>query len=117
MLPRASDQKLTHGDIAEYAEKAEAEADFDKHLFNCKQRVNQNTLEQFPLFIVTLCIGGVQHPCLTAGAGAFYLLGRQIYSSGYSTGNPEKREYGLIGYFGTLTMLGTSISTVYNLLF
>ncbi|KAI8142909.1 hypothetical protein BJV82DRAFT_669051 [Fennellomyces sp. T-0311] len=100
----------------EYAEKAEADADFNKHIFNCKQRVHQNTLEGFPAFAVLLFVGGLEHPITTAAAGAFYLLGRQIYSAGYSTGNPAKREYGMVGVLGTLVMLGTSVCTAYSLL-
>ncbi|KAG2220775.1 hypothetical protein INT45_012268 [Circinella minor] len=99
-----------------YADKAEAEADFDKHVFNCKQRVHQNTLEAFPVFAILLFTGGLSYPIITASAGAFYLLNKILYSRGYSTGVPEKRGQGRFSYIGTLAMLGTSIATVYHLL-
>ncbi|KAI9495147.1 hypothetical protein BDB00DRAFT_254512 [Zychaea mexicana] len=99
----------------EYAEKAEAEADFDKHLFNCKQRVHQNTLESFPGFAVLLFSGGLTCPKTTASAGAIYLLSRVFYNHGYSTGTVEKRGHGRFGVLGTLVMLGTSIFTIYSL--
>ncbi|KAI9248564.1 hypothetical protein BDA99DRAFT_542544 [Phascolomyces articulosus] len=99
-----------------YADKAEAETDFDKHVFNCKQRVHQNTLENFPTFGVLLFTGGISYPEITAGAGLAYLLSRVFYARGYSTGTPEKRGHGRFGMLGTLVMLGTSVATVYKLL-
>ncbi|CAO3612223.1 unnamed protein product [Cunninghamella echinulata] len=99
-----------------YAERSEAEKDIRKHVFNCTQRVHQNTLEMFPLFNTLLLIGGIKHPELSAGAGVVYLLGRFIYGKGYSSGRPEKRLYGSIGYVGLITLLYTSGSTIYHLL-
>ncbi|KAL1934730.1 hypothetical protein VTP01DRAFT_6912 [Rhizomucor pusillus] len=99
-----------------YAEKAEAEKDYNKHLFNCVQRVHQNSLENFPIFAILLLTGGLRHPLVSAGAGAVYLLGRFAYAFGYYTGKPEKRARGAFAYLGMLTLLGTSISTCYNLL-
>ncbi|XP_065837661.1 glutathione S-transferase 3, mitochondrial-like [Oscarella lobularis] len=79
----------------------------DTHVvFNCIQRVHQNTLEQYPEFLMKLFIGGLRYPCLSAIGGVIYLLGRVAYSIGYSTGVPEKRNYGAFGYIGGLLMLG-----------
>ncbi|KAG0754982.1 hypothetical protein G6F57_005874 [Rhizopus arrhizus] len=99
-----------------YAEKAEAEKDPLKHVFNCVQRAHQNTLEMFPVYTTFLLIGGLKYPEISAGAGIVYLLGRALYASGYSTGSPDKRRRGVVGYLGFLTLIGTSSLTVYNLL-
>lgn len=56
------------------------------HLFNCYQRVHQNTLEGYPLFLMLLFTGGVQHPIQSSVAGVVWIIGRVIYSLGYYTG-------------------------------
>ncbi|CAO3587559.1 unnamed protein product [Absidia cylindrospora] len=99
-----------------YAEKSEAEKDSAKNVFNCVQRVHQNTLENFPVVTTLLLIGGINHPELSAGAGAIYLFGRVLYASGYKSGDPKKRLRGSIGYIGVLTLLYTTGSTLYHLL-
>ncbi|KAI8093167.1 uncharacterized protein BX664DRAFT_357637 [Halteromyces radiatus] len=99
-----------------YAEKSEAEKDQAKHLFNCAQRVHQNSLESFPVFSTLLLIGGISHPEVSAGAGAIYLVGRAAYSSGYKTGEPKKRVRGVFGYIGLLTLLYTTGATIHTLL-
>jgi glutathione S-transferase len=70
----------------------------------------------FPVYTTFLLIGGLKYPEISAGAGVVYLLGRALYASGYSTGNPDKRRRGVVGYLGFLTLIGTSSLTVYNLL-
>jgi glutathione S-transferase len=99
-----------------YAEKAEAEKDKKKHIFNCVQRVHQNSLELFPVYSTLLLIGGLKHPEVSAGAGVVYILGRMVYSSGYATGEPKKRVRGAFYYLGVLALIGTAGSTIYNLL-
>ncbi|GFY57358.1 coiled-coil domain-containing protein 28B [Trichonephila inaurata madagascariensis] len=54
--------------------------------FNCMQRVHANYLEMFPTYLVLLFCGGLAHPFYCAIAGIIYLLGRMVYSIGYSTG-------------------------------
>lgn len=98
-----------------YAEKAEAEKDSKKNLFNCVQRAHQNTLEMFPIFSTLLLAGGLQYPEISAAAGVVYILGRIVFVSGYSTGIPAKRTRGAFGYLGLITLLGTSVMTIYNL--
>lgn len=58
----------------------------DGHLFNCYQRVHQNTLEGYPLFLMLLFTGGLQHPIQSSVAGVVWIIGRVIYSLGYYTG-------------------------------
>ncbi|KAI8066773.1 hypothetical protein BC940DRAFT_301517 [Gongronella butleri] len=98
-----------------FADAKEAEKDEKKHLFNCTQRVHQNTLENFPIFSTLLLIGGLEHPKASAIGGAVYLLGRFGYAIGYRTGKPEKRMLGVFGAAGLVTILYTTGSSLYQL--
>jgi len=88
----------------------------DNKLFNCYQRAHQNTLENYPQFLMLLFIGGLAHPCLTALSGVVWIAGKVSYSLGYYSGEPAKRMNGTYSYLGLLTMLGTSISFTLRLL-
>jgi glutathione S-transferase len=78
--------------------------------FNCIQRAHQHTLENYPQFLCFLMLGGLQYPKVAAGAGVIYLLGRIAFACGYYTGDPDKRKWGVFGYIGLLTLLGSTIS-------
>ncbi|CDH58439.1 microsomal glutathione s-transferase 3-likeprotein [Lichtheimia corymbifera JMRC:FSU:9682] len=99
-----------------YAEKSEAEKDPKKHIFNCAQRVQQNTLEMFPVYSIFLCIAGIRYPVYASAAGVWWLLNRIVYSRGYMSGKPEKRARGVLAYLGLFGLIGMSGSTVYHLL-
>ncbi|GAB5589338.1 hypothetical protein Unana1_04238 [Umbelopsis nana] len=99
-----------------YAEKAEAEKDPKKNIFNCTQRAHQNTLENYPIFLTLLFTGGLGFPVVTAGAGVVWLAGKFLYAQGYSTGEPAKRQRGGVAYLGLFAMLYTSGMTAYQLL-
>eukprot|EP00118_Oscarella_pearsei_P025017 m.307326 g.307326 ORF g.307326 m.307326 type:complete len:149 (+) comp42150_c0_seq1:3-449(+) len=86
-----------------------------KPMFNCIQRVHQNTLEQFPRFLMTLLVGGLQYPRLCALGGVIHLVGRFLYAYGYSSGDPAKRSYGAVGYIGGLLMLGCTATFGFSL--
>ncbi len=81
-----------------------------------------------------LGLGSIKYPLISSIGGAIYLLGRlayfqvdgyefildYIYDSffvfkGYSSGQPEKRQYGAFGYIGFFAMMGCAIKTVYDL--
>ncbi|CAJ0758792.1 5452_t:CDS:2, partial [Entrophospora sp. SA101] len=64
----------------------------------------------------TLTIGGLKHPIISAVAGGVWIIGRIAYAVGYSTGEPDKRHRGGFGYFGSLALVGTTISSAYSLL-
>lgn len=99
-----------------YAEKSEAEKEPKKNVFNCTQRAHQNTLEMLPIYNTLLLVGGLKYPEISAAAGAVFLLGRIAFVSGYTTGDPAKRMRGAFGYLGLITLLGTSLVTVYSLI-
>jgi len=84
--------------------------------FNCVQRGHQNTLENYPQFLLLLGLGSIQYPLVSSIGGAIWLLGRLAYFHGYSSGQPEKRQYGAFGYIGFFTMMGCAIKTIYDLL-
>ncbi|KFM75366.1 hypothetical protein X975_23197, partial [Stegodyphus mimosarum] len=49
-------------------------------------------------------------------AGVIYLLGRLVYSIGYSTGDPEKRLFGLFSYLGLIYLLYSTLELAVRLL-
>ncbi|TRY76160.1 hypothetical protein TCAL_03517 [Tigriopus californicus] len=85
----------------------------EKHpIFNCYQRAHQNTLEQLPFFLTTLFLAGIRFPCYAAMFGASWLLGRVVYTLGYSSGSPDKRVPGafismILGQFPLFVMSDT----------
>ena len=78
-----------------------------KHKFNCVQRAHQNTLENYPIFLMLLAIGSASRPFLSGVYGTIYLLGRLAYAIGYSTGDPAKRNRGAFGYIGLFGLIYT----------
>merc|ERR1711990_431884 len=70
--------------------------DKSEPLFDCYMRAHQNTLENVAQFLALLLMGGVSHPCLAAGCGAAWVVGRVIYSLGYYTGEPKNRMPGFL---------------------
>jgi len=82
-----------------------------EQVFNCIQRAHQNTLEVYPMFLMLLIFGGLQHPCRAAIAGALWLVARVVYAHGYYTGNPKMRTPGALSSLICLIfLLGTTIS-------
>ncbi|GAA5999325.1 MAPEG family protein [Rhodotorula paludigena] len=89
---------------APYAENAVADRDVKAKIFNCAQRAHANTLENLPLFLLTLFHSGLYRPRFAAAAGAIWIAGRIAYIAGYSTGNPAKRQRGVFAYLGFLPL-------------
>ncbi|XP_045114682.1 microsomal glutathione S-transferase 3-like isoform X2 [Portunus trituberculatus] len=77
----------------------------DNQLFNCYQRAHQNTLENYPTFLMLLLLGGLQHPVVCAVGGTVWCLGRIAFATGYYTGDPSKRTRGTFAYLGLIAML------------
>ena len=63
-------------------------------MFNCYQRVHQNTLERLPLFLGLLLVAGLFNSIIAAVLGAVWLVGRLLYSIGYYSGVPKNRVVG-----------------------
>ncbi|KAK9846254.1 hypothetical protein WJX81_000105 [Elliptochloris bilobata] len=97
---------------AMYADKGTPNAD----KFNCVQRAHQNSLENFPQFLILLITAGLRFPVTAAIAGVVYIAGRITYFMGYSTGDPDKRLRGMFMYFGMLTLYGAVLTFAYQLL-
>ena len=81
--------------------------------FNCIQRAHQNTLENLPIFIATLLLGGLRHPRYAAIFGGIWFVGRVVYTVGYGTGQPDKRRPGFIMSMmgGSMPLVALAIST------
>ncbi|KAF9179782.1 Microsomal glutathione S-transferase 3 [Haplosporangium sp. Z 767] len=99
-----------------YADEAEAKNDKKKMIFNCKQRVHQNTLEGFSSYLISLMIAGVRYPTAAAGLGLVWCLGRMAYSYGYTSGDPNKRTMGAFGHIGDLGLLGLNAKIAYDMI-
>ncbi|CAG0886784.1 unnamed protein product [Cyprideis torosa] len=54
--------------------------------FNCAQRGHQNTLENYPQFLITLFLGGLEYPRVSASLGVLWILGRIGFMLGYCSG-------------------------------
>ncbi|EPT01602.1 membrane-associated proteins in eicosanoid and glutathione metabolism [Fomitopsis schrenkii] len=101
-----------------YAEKAEAAESKEANKFNCAQRAHQNTLEYLPLIITGTLITSLKYPILAAAACGTWAASRFVYTIGYSSGDPAKRNNlgaGLFGMLSWITLLGASTWTVVEL--
>merc|ERR1712117_11736 len=63
-------------------------------VFNCYQRVHQNTLERVTVFLVLLLAAGLFNPKMAAVFGFVWVISRVIYSIGYYSGIPNNRIVG-----------------------
>ncbi|KAF8948645.1 Microsomal glutathione S-transferase 3 [Haplosporangium gracile] len=101
---------------AMYADEVEAKKDKKKMIFNCKQRVHQNTLEGFTSYMVSLMLAGARYPVAAPALGLIWCAGRLAYSYGYTSGDPNKRMYGAFGHIGDLGLLGLSIKMAFDMI-
>ncbi|KAH7307477.1 hypothetical protein KP509_22G060900 [Ceratopteris richardii] len=82
--------------------------DKDRSVFNCYQRVHQNTLESFPAFLLLLFLGGLAYPLTSSIFGSIWIAGRIVYSLCYYSGDPRKR---MKGMWHTVGLLGLFVTT------
>ncbi|KND01272.1 uncharacterized protein SPPG_03082 [Spizellomyces punctatus DAOM BR117] len=98
-----------------YADRAEAEAQPIKKLYNCYQRAHQNTLENYPSFLLLLGTAGISYPLFATACGATWVIGRLLYAHGYYSGRPERRLQGSIHILGLLGLFGASVKTIWDI--
>ncbi|KZT08544.1 membrane-associated proteins in eicosanoid and glutathione metabolism [Laetiporus sulphureus 93-53] len=102
-----------------YAEKAEAAASKEAAIFNCTQRAHQNTLEYLPIILSGTLVMSLKYPVAAACMCGVWSLSRFIYTIGYSTGDPTRRNFlggAMIGTFNWLGLVFGSTWTIISLL-
>ena len=95
-----------------YAEKAEMDKSFEAVKFNCAQRAHGNTLEFLPHVLFFTTFLGLRYPTLAASLGATWTGARVLYTLGYVTGDPAKRNT-RGGAISTVAYFGLLLSSVY----
>ncbi|CAE6387917.1 Microsomal glutathione S-transferase 3 OS=Homo sapiens GN=MGST3 PE=1 SV=1 [Rhizoctonia solani AG-1 IB] len=95
-----------------YAEKEEATKSIEAFKFNCAQRAHQNTLEWLPHVLFFTTFLGLRRPILAASLGGLWTASRILYTLGYASGDPKKRNT-RGGVFGTVAYLGLLLSSTY----
>jgi len=80
----------------------------DNVAFNCVLRAHQNTMENYPQFLLMLMIGGLEMPYFCTMGGCIWILGRIMYAKGYYTGDPNKRARGNVSVIGMVMLLAAT---------
>ncbi|KAF9296857.1 Microsomal glutathione S-transferase 3 [Linnemannia elongata] len=99
-----------------YADANECKEDHKKLIFNCYQRIHQNTLEGFTTYLVMLLLAGLEYPIASAALGGVWCVGRYLYYYGYSSGHPNSRKLGAFGHLGWLGLLGLAGKMAFDLI-
>ncbi|KAK4561703.1 hypothetical protein LTR86_004382 [Recurvomyces mirabilis] len=89
------------------------------YLFNCSQRAHANYLENQPSVMIAMLIAGIRFPLWSAGLGAFWMVSRVIYATGYTSPSGTKGEGRLYGsgfWFAQLGLFGLAGWTGYKML-
>jgi len=97
-----------------YAEAAQAASSNDVMKFNCTQRAHQNTLENLPVILASTAITATKYPILAASLCAGWVFSRVLYTIGYSTGDPGKRNLFQGAHGGGLLATLLLVSTTYT---
>jgi hypothetical protein len=84
---------------------------------NSGQRAHYNGVETIAPALASLIIGGLFFPRFAAGAAAAYIIGRELYATGYAANGPAGRSKGAILVdVGLLALVLTSIAAGLQLL-
>ena len=74
------------------------------------QRVHVNFVEGVASAIALNVMSGLFYPRFAAAAGAVYVIGREVFAWGYTTGGADKRLYGALTYdLALLAMVGAAL--------
>ncbi|CAE6433265.1 unnamed protein product [Rhizoctonia solani] len=95
-----------------YAEKDEMDKSIEALKFNCAQRAHQNTLEWLPHVLFFTTFLGLRYPTLAASLGGVWSASRVLYTLGYASGDPKKRNT-RGGFFGSIAYLGLLFGSAY----
>lgn len=77
---------------------------------NNGQRAHYNGVESIAVALASLLAGGAFFPRVAAGAGAAYIVGRELYATGYAAKGPSGRIAGAgLVDLGLLVLVGTAI--------
>ncbi|KAK9896776.1 membrane-associated proteins in eicosanoid and glutathione metabolism [Cystobasidium minutum MCA 4210] len=98
-----------------YATPEQEKASKDALVFNCTQRAHQNTLEFASFALFSTLLNGILYPQFAAANMAIYLVGKVLYTEGYRTGDPSKRQRGFMASLAQITMLFASTWTSYQI--
>lgn len=103
-----------------YASPEAQASDPNAYALNCAIRAHANTLEQYPGFLVSLLVGGLQYPKTAAALGFTWLVSRVLYAIGYTNSKPGDggagRRKGLWGFFPQLALQGLAGFVGFNML-
>ncbi|KAG0045839.1 Microsomal glutathione S-transferase 3 [Gryganskiella cystojenkinii] len=99
-----------------YATPEEVQEDYQKHIFNCVQRVHSNSQEGYPMFLATLMFSGLEYPITASVLGCVWILGRIFYYRGYSTGDPSGRLLGVFGHVGEFGLMGLTGKIAFDMI-
>jgi len=97
-----------------YADKAEAAASPQAQVFNCTQRAHQNTLENLPSVIFGTLVFGLKYPVYAASLCGLWTAFRVLYTVGYSTGDPKKRNLFGSAAFNAFSSLGLLLGATWT---
>mmetsp|Transcript_649 Transcript_649/g.944 ORF Transcript_649/g.944 Transcript_649/m.944 type:complete len:145 (-) Transcript_649:204-638(-) len=90
----------------EYPNLYALETNKHKKEFDSTQRGHQNFLENWAPVVIVMILNGLVYPKLSAGLGLTWVVGRVLYSIGYSTKGPSGRMAGaLIAHLGDFPLM------------
>ncbi|KAJ1782666.1 Microsomal glutathione S-transferase 3 [Coemansia sp. RSA 2399] len=87
-------------------------SDEDWEAFNNIKRASDNYLEQVGVVLMMLTMAGLYHPKLAASLGASYIVGRFVYTRGYTSAGFKGRMYG--APIMSLSLISLVITATYS---
>ncbi|KAI0796374.1 hypothetical protein BC629DRAFT_1592598 [Irpex lacteus] len=102
-----------------YADKAEAAASENAHIFNCTQEAYRDVMEALPQVYLSTLLVGLKYPIFAASACGLWSLGRIFHFLACTSGDSKKRK-NAVSVLGNISMtfgllLGGSSYVAYRL--